>query len=150
MKRSCFIIMSSVCVWRADFISSFSPHKQVPVTWNLFSFPEGTRKHYRFNIWDHMSLYCFQMHLLRFFPSIVDSLFHHTYCLEEREFHIPISFLKPLLNLYQFHNTNCQHYFILCFKLAHHKCGLRQVLSIDHSGTVSVNGRNRKYKQRWS
>jgi len=24
-------------------------------------YPEGIRKHYRFSIWGHMSLYCFQM-----------------------------------------------------------------------------------------
>lgn len=36
LQRSCFVAMSSVCVQRTDFIPSFSPHRQIPVTWNLF------------------------------------------------------------------------------------------------------------------
>ena len=52
-------------------------------------YPEGIRKHYRFNIWDHMSLYCFQIFLFELFPSIVDSLFHHTLSREEGSFILP-------------------------------------------------------------
>lgn len=91
-------------------------------------YPEGIRKHYRFNIWDRMSLYCFQMFLFKLFSLHCGQLISPHIVQRRREFHTPISFIKPLLKLYQFRNTVCQLYFILCFKHAHHKCGLRQVL----------------------
>lgn len=151
LQRSCFITISPVCVWRTDFIPSFSAHRQVPVTWNLF------RRRVNFTLKELGSIidstygticHCIvsKCLFLSFFPPLRTAYFT-THCLE-KEFHIPLSFIKPLLKLYQFRNAICQHYFILCCKHARHKCGLRQVLWICCSGTV--NDRDREYKQRWS
>lgn len=46
-------------------------------------YPEGIRNHYRLNIWDHMSLYCFQMFFLSFFPPLRTAHFT-THCLEKK------------------------------------------------------------------
>lgn len=94
LQRSCFVAMSPVCVQRTDFIPSFSPHRQIPVTWNLF------RRRVNFTLKELGSIidstygtvcHCIvsKCFFLSFFPSIADSLFHHTLSREEGSFILP-------------------------------------------------------------